>query len=252
MGVAILSGPAQAQETLMTRYKTMMVVDNKGRLATDRKASLARAASGSSVPGAVMLPQNLLVKVLKRESFKQWQEKQKSSSRSKSTKYTYNVAYVEIAGGNAAGTRGWVVVGSQAKGGRSTGPALVSPPKDYAQQRRAEAVATRRSQTMPDLVVSVNSGDRTVQVAGKKVYNVSVANLGVSINEATTAVVQVGEKIVSRVKIPPLRTKGSHYFNVEISEGAIRKKKQLVVTVDADSVIKESNERNNTYSTRLR
>lgn len=234
---------AQAQDFVTTGQVTLLV-DKGTSLNSDRKDKLALIDGGRAVNGCVFLPKDTLLKVVSRQQFEV--RGTVSTTNNSTPKKTFEVAYVNVVNGDQKGQAGWIVVST----GR--GQAIAPTPANYeaAQANKANAAASAGNSS--DLVIGVSRGDSRMQVAGKEVFSISVANKGgIAAKGGFTVSVEVDGKVVKTERVRDLGAGESHYFNAEISESAVRKGATLVVKVDPQNTIKEGDETNNVFTQKL-
>lgn len=201
---------------------------------------------GRAVNGTAFLDKDTLVKVVSQQTFEV--RGTVSTTNNSSPKESYQVAYVQVMSGEAKGQAGWVVMK-----GPNSGTTLVSAPKDFQASQATSATASANAQNSSDLTVSVSRGDSRMQVAGKEIFSVSVANVGgAPVKGSFSVSVEVDGKVIKTERVKgPIAAGGSHYFNVEVSESVIRRGGTLTVRVDSQNAIAESQKNNNSASVKL-
>jgi CARDB len=244
---------ATLAQDLVTTRQVIMVENSSPSLNSDRKDKLNLSISGRAFTEAVAVPKNTLVKVLSRGQFSTRAMVSKSHSPTpQQVKRDFSAVYVEIAEGDLAGKKGWMVQSVTDQGLRPD-IYLQTAPSNHQAQQQASAQASAQAATMPDLTISVSTPDSTIQLAGKKVYDISIGNAGgVTADRGITVIVKVGQKVIETETInKEIRAGGSHRFSVEVSESAIRRGEKLTIMVDTGNRVEESDEKNNTYTRSL-
>lgn len=243
---------AHAEELMVTSQTVTLVPAPKPKLNSDKKAKLSFTVSRRAFNGSVGLPRDTLVKVKSRASFTTREEVRKRNSPTPEIiKRNFQAAFVEVMDGDKQGTTGWVVVTVQDKGSRAT-TYLRRAPSNFTANKASQASQSRALDSAPDLVPTVSRGDSRKQMAGKEIFSISIANQGgVATRGVFHVTVTVNGKKIKTEKVRKLGAKRSHYFNVEVSESAIRKHHTLIVTVDKANTVDEADEGNNVKTMRL-
>lgn len=238
----LLLGAAHAQE-MMTTTRVDLVLTPRTNLTSDVKEKLD--GSSADQGGIQVLVGETLVKVIQRQNFTTRVTINKNGQPvSESRQYT--AVYVEVTEGENQGARGWMV--EQYVKGNGQKRKYLSPPRQQAVARpQPDAPADGA-----DLALSVSKDDSTYQVAGKRVYSISVSNLG---NQAVTNSFMVraviGSRTLKRERVRGLQPGSSHYFNVEVPEENVRRRDTLLVEVDPERAVEESDENNNQIKQKL-
>lgn len=237
--------PASAQPMTTIRQVTV-IDDDKPSLNSEKKEKLSMSVAGRAFSGAFFLPQGTTVKIISRQTYV---KQETVGPKANLVKRSFTAGLIEVLDGDYAGKKGWAVIDVQDPG--TSKDVYIAAGTSTRPGREPVTAATEIDPNAPDLVPG-NYGDTGAQVAGKKVYGVSVVNQGGGeAKGAFDVTVKVGGKVVKTEKVRNLRPGGAHSFTFEVSEAHVRNHAKVEITVDSGNSIKEGNETNNVSSRNL-